>query len=269
VLVSFYLVLPLLALCTSRLFADRSRVPRELVFIGGLYLMSVVYRLVVTGAVTPHIGSGIETFTVAVPFKAVSALPGIFDWLALGMALAVVSAALEGRARRPWLVELIERRPAICWLAALALFAGACVWLFPEFPQRLTRAEWFLGQAIYGVIALLLLLPAVFDGGRGLPRRVLGNRVLAWLGLTSYGLYLWHGLILTELGKRQLGPLSDAPGLVLTAIGFAITLACATASYYALERPLLRRSRRATAAGPERQRTSRPLHKPITTRSQP
>ena len=252
VLLSFYLVLPLLALSIRNLFSGlepRSRLRAELILIGALYLLSVVYRLALTRGDVPLTVVGLPTPTVVVPFDWVTALPGIFDWLALGMALAVVSAAFEGRTEKPRPIALIERAPSLCWLAALGLYVAACLALFPQWPQALSVREWFAGQAVYGAIAVLLLLPAIFDrGSGGLPRRLLSNPTLLWLGVISYGFYLWHGLILSQLGERNPGPLQDLSGMTLTTIGLAITLTCAVVSYYAVERPLVRRSRSRQAA---------------------
>ena len=49
------------------------------------------------------------------------------------------------------------------------------------------------------VTALFLLLPAVFgDQTRGWVRKLLANRYLLWLGMTSYAFYLWHLVILNR-----------------------------------------------------------------------
>jgi peptidoglycan/LPS O-acetylase OafA/YrhL len=62
----------------------------------------------------------------------------------------------------------------------------------------------------------------------------------AWLapaGLISYGLYLWHWVVVTVLVDRGI----DAPGWPLrTLLVLAITVPLATASWLLLERPLLR-----------------------------
>jgi peptidoglycan/LPS O-acetylase OafA/YrhL len=59
---------------------------------------------------------------------------------------------------------------------------------------------------------------------------------MAWLGLISYGIFLWHYTIATHLGYP--GANLDS-GLRLIGT-LAITIPCAAASYYLLERPLLR-----------------------------
>jgi peptidoglycan/LPS O-acetylase OafA/YrhL len=237
--VSFYLALPLLALLAAR-FAARAprpaRVRHDLLFLGGLCLFALGYRLIVTGAGTPEFLTGPARFTL-VPGSWVEALPGTIDWFAFGMALAVISVAMHGRERRPAAIRLVERAPSLFWGAGLLLFVGAVeLHVFADFPDVFTPLQWHVSHVLYGVIALLVLLPAVFGDTRGgLPRRVLSNRLLAWLGLVSYGIFLWHVRILEELADR-----SSAPGLLLVAIALAITVACAATSYYAVERPLLR-----------------------------
>jgi peptidoglycan/LPS O-acetylase OafA/YrhL len=87
------------------------------------------------------------------------------------------------------------------------------------------------------------MLPAVFGHAQreGLARRVMRNRVLSWLGLVSYGIFLWHFPILVALAE---GGVNDwVPGaafLVLGTLTLAITIVCAALSYYLVERPLMR-----------------------------
>ncbi len=157
------------------------------------------------------------------------------DWFLAGMALAVLSAACDQRRARPRAVVALERHPNLCWLAA---FGTYCTFAFrlahhpPTFGDHLAE----------GLFALLIVAPAVFVGsGQGLVRAVLRNRLLAWLGLVSYGLYLWHVPILLKLGQST--AVTSSPFgtlLTLTALTLSITVACASFSYYLLERPLLR-----------------------------
>jgi peptidoglycan/LPS O-acetylase OafA/YrhL len=169
-------------------------------------------------------------------------LPGTFDWFALGMLLAVASAALAGREPAP--VRLLRRWPSSAWLIALALFwfTSTQLGLGGTLFFRVTTAQSIAQHALYGGIAFFLLLPAVFAGdGGGVPRRLLGNRIVAWLGLISYGVFLWHhpiALKLTEANDKGLFPSFRMFGI--TAATFAIAVACAAISYYALERPVLR-----------------------------
>jgi peptidoglycan/LPS O-acetylase OafA/YrhL len=184
-------------------------------------------------------------------------LPGVLGWFSLGMALAVGSVAVRVKRPAPAPLRFAARAPTLMWLGAFALwFGGIVLGVFPDFPDAYGGPQWLVAQAVYGFIVVLLLAPAVFGDDRGgAVRGVLGNRFLSWLGLISYGLFLWHTTILDELGES--GALDDVPGLALVALGFAITVACAAASYYIVERPLLRlkygqrrrRARRPVAAG--------------------
>ena len=94
---------------------------------------------------------------------------------------------------------------------------------------------------LYGLVAFFLLLPAVFGWERpgGLPRMVLRNRVLRVARAVSYGIFLWH---LPVMGELSLGRINEFWGssrmLGITAAGLLIAVACATVSYYALERPV-------------------------------
>ena len=84
---------------------------------------------------------------------------------------------------------------------------------------------------------------------------VLGWRPLAALGTISYGVYLWHLPLLLALRSADALPLHLVPAL---AIVLAVTVVVATLSWVAVERPIIRWSRRA-ARGPER---SKPAPRP-------
>jgi peptidoglycan/LPS O-acetylase OafA/YrhL len=85
-----------------------------------------------------------------------------------------------------------------------------------------------------GTLIESALLPAILVSLVHWPRsavfRVLESALLRWMGRISYGLYLWQQLFLA--------PPAEA---FLTRV--ALTFAAATASYYLMERPLLRYAR--------------------------
>jgi peptidoglycan/LPS O-acetylase OafA/YrhL len=99
-----------------------------------------------------------------------------------------------------------------------------------------------------------VVAPAVFgeDAG-GLPRRVLAWAPLAWLGLVSYGVYLYHLVVAELLGDTSDPQHFSATGLGLTTkvhtlttpilfvLTLAVSAAAAAASYYLVELPFLRR----------------------------
>jgi peptidoglycan/LPS O-acetylase OafA/YrhL len=81
------------------------------------------------------------------------------------------------------------------------------------------------------------------------PGGLLDTRPLRGLGAVSYGVYLWHMPVLYWLHPRGLLP--DSPALAFLLV-LAPTLALATASWLAVERPCVRA---VAAAGRQRRRT--------------
>lgn len=219
--VSFYLLLPLFALAVRGVLtrgAPEQRVLRMLGLLAALLVASIALRSV--------------AYAAGVPLYLLDVLPGTLHWFALGMALAVVSAIDSPTSRR--IRGWFTRSPAACWAGAAALYGIAVVATAEE-----VHGTPYL-PATYGVIAVLLLGPAVFCGASALPARALGHRWLAWLGLVSYGIYLYHYPLMIELRDQAgLAP-SDTAVLWLALAGAAVATACGAASYYLLERRVLR-----------------------------
>jgi peptidoglycan/LPS O-acetylase OafA/YrhL len=174
---------------------------------------------------------------------ALRSLPAFFDQFAIGMALAVLSVRWEGRPL-PRALRLLEAWPSLAWLfAAVAFWVVATrIGLTGQLLEPVTPREFLLRHELYAAVGLGLILPAVFgDPARGvLRRRVLANRALMWLGLVSYGIYLWHQTVVRWLLDAGL---NDGPGnaspLVWLACALSLTTAIAALSYYVLERPIL------------------------------
>lgn len=172
---------------------------------------------------------------------------GYVFWFALGMGLALVSVAIGDDER---ISRFANRFAGWLWLAAAALFAALIIVVPPE-TEVLGAGERTAKSIVVGAIALLLLFPAIFAGaGESVVARVLSWRACAWLGLISYGIFLWHFVVIQRLGAA--GLVDFVPLLVAT---LAITVALAAASYYLVERPVLRfkyrrRSRKRVDSGP-------------------
>ena len=64
--------------------------------------------------------------------------------------------------------------------------------------------------------------------------------MLAWIGLISYAFYLYHTIVIDQLNKLAKDAGISARYAFVAVTSFALTLACASASYYLLERPLMR-----------------------------
>ncbi|MFN8112832.1 MAG: acyltransferase [Solirubrobacterales bacterium] len=222
---TFYALLPFYVLVAARLARGRttaSWLRAELLLLGGLTIVSLLLHFGIDGTRESMVVTG--------------SLLGYAFWFALGMALALVSVAIADRERPPRAVAAIASRPGVSWLAAAMIYVALSLAL-PATPYLVTAGDQFVAHIAFGVISLLLMLPAVFAGASpGVPRTVLSNPVVAWLGLISYGIFLWHYVVTIELGLPGEG-WSFLPLLIAT---LAISIPIAAASYYLLERPLLR-----------------------------
>lgn len=171
-------------------------------------------------------------------------LPGWFDHFAVGMALAVVHVA-AGRGH-----DRLARVPAGAWWA-LALAALVAMSRGLGIGRREFYVDWWqdLGLHLGGLaLAVGLLVPAVFGPVRaGLPRRFLAHRTVAWLGVVSYGIYLWHEYLLDRWvlwgGWTPFFGADPAPFELSLLVVLLASVAVASASWLLYERPLLRLKR--------------------------
>ncbi|MEO8028597.1 MAG: acyltransferase [Bryobacteraceae bacterium] len=96
-------------------------------------------------------------------------------------------------------------------------------------------------------IYLAILIPLVLSGTVLRPESVLGRFLeipaIAWVGRMSYSLYLWQQIFLPAAWE---GPVS---GWRVAPWNLFCILACASASYYLVERPLSNWGRRLSRAG--------------------
>jgi len=225
--ITFYAFLPLLCLVLSR--AARGSIGNRLgvhaAAVAALYVIGLSARALFAAIRPGH--------------PALIWLPTQVDLFALGMGVALVSAWDEVRGTTGRVAAFVAARSG--WLYASAAVAFWALAVLADLPRHgtldpLNLAQEMRRHVLFGVIALLLLLPGVF--GRA---RLARLRVFTALGTVSYGLYLWHADLLLEL--RDL----DVTGgrlWPLLALGLPLSLAAATASYWLVERPALRLKRR-------------------------
>jgi peptidoglycan/LPS O-acetylase OafA/YrhL len=237
VLVQFYAAMPLLAHLLRRVpfGSTRGFVASELRVLAVLFAAAVAWKLLFF----LPLGNGLGALLRLV--APLYWLPAYLDYFALGMALAVASVVLAGRERQPAAVRLISAAPWLPWLLAAVAFYLTGV---GGGNLRSTSAGQFTAMfELEGLVAALLVVPVVFgDQGRGLLRRLLANRVLLWIGVVSYGFFLWHMAVLQQFAALRwdlaLGP------FWFCALALLASLALGAATFYGLERPLLRWRRR-------------------------
>ena len=147
----------------------------------------------------------------------------MFDWFAYGMVLAVVSTMPAVERLRPY--------ARWGWPAAFVLYLVLAYGLgLPHgyiFVTHYTFAQAFGAHLISGLIGACVVLPALFS--------TRAPAVATWLGLVSYGIYLWHFTIIQKLHDEGI-----ESWLPLTLVSVPVTIALAAASFYVVERPALR-----------------------------
>jgi peptidoglycan/LPS O-acetylase OafA/YrhL len=249
--VSFYLVLPLLAWglrkCTPATADLHIKVRVQIIGIIALGCASIVLRGLdlwgFNGAAYAHNGAWFELSGLHLW------LVSYFDWFGLGMLLAVGSAWFAGGRRLPWLVHALGEHPWVCWLLAIELFWVGTQFDIPATPFVVDDKLQIFGiQLVFGFVAVFMVLPAVFGTqDRGAIRGFLRSRVMVGLGVISYGIYLWHPIWTTQLfvWTRRAGFPASLP--LWTLVSVPLTVLCAAASYFVVERPIMRWAHRSPA----------------------
>jgi peptidoglycan/LPS O-acetylase OafA/YrhL len=230
--ITFYLALPFFAAGLALLGRGATRrgaVQREIAALAAIAVGSIVVQHMTEDGTWPSV--------------LLRSLPSYMDWFALGMILAVVSVAAHGREGDSPVLQRLGAHPWAAWLGAAIVYWFLTTRIgLPTNPYFLTAAQKLELHILFGVCAALLLLPAIFcDWAGGWPRRLLATPALAWLGLISYGLFLYHGRMTVKL--HSLGADGWIPGsrfLSLLIIVGAVGIAAGAASYYLVERRILR-----------------------------
>jgi peptidoglycan/LPS O-acetylase OafA/YrhL len=242
--VSFYLFLPLYASAVHLVAVrSRSRVRVEIIGLVLMYVTSVAFRVAVFTA-DPY-WRHMRIASPGAPRAALAAsywLPSYLDLFAMGMGLALLSAWSVRQTTRNRVVDLIGRRPWVWWLLAAVTFWIVCFQVgLPRDLALLTGRQLMVRQFLYGLTALFLLVPAAFGPPhRGGVRAFLQWRPIAYIGLVSYGVYLWQEAWIPQVMSWFNWYLFGGHLVLILVLSFAFTLATATLSYFIVERPALR-----------------------------
>jgi peptidoglycan/LPS O-acetylase OafA/YrhL len=202
---------------------------RPLIVLVGLFVGSLTWRLVYM--ITSE-GYGRELLW----------LPAFIDWFVAGMALAWLR---ERPVPVPQALRYLASAPGVCacmalagyWLATMRELGG---------PYDLIGAS--TGQGVfkhfsYAVIATMLLVPAVFGDPTANWRRHAVSPVMRWLGQISFGVFLWHPLLMELIREALNYPVFGGGFWVTLILTTVASVVVATLSWRFVEEPAQRRFR--------------------------
>jgi peptidoglycan/LPS O-acetylase OafA/YrhL len=215
----FYLVWPLIVLAVLTLFRS----------------LRVLLLVCVVGALASALEMGL-LYSVADVNRVYYGTDTRAQSLLVGAALAVgLSLWAKRRAARPAgapglaFGRAARRRLALA-IGLVGVAGSGFLWTLVTYNDPFAYRGGFLLNAL---ATSAVLFSVVFSQGSVLAR-CLSFAPLRYIGRISYGLYLWHYPLFTYLDGSRVG----LTGYPLFAVRAAATLAVATVSYYALERPI-------------------------------
>jgi peptidoglycan/LPS O-acetylase OafA/YrhL len=217
----FYLAVPVGALALHRPIgarlspAGRRRAVHALVF--------ACVGVGMVSALRPHLDVGdVHGISYLIP----AFMPGV------ALAAALAGHEPGGRPRRRWRAG-----------AGGAFVAGLLLALPAGAPG--TFEVWQTSLFATAAAGLIVAAPVVLEATGGVTWRWLDNGVLQWVGVRSYGIYLWHLVLMSELYAlvRGMPGYKDVYVILLPATVLASCLV-AGASWRLVEQPALRLKRR-------------------------
>jgi peptidoglycan/LPS O-acetylase OafA/YrhL/O-antigen/teichoic acid export membrane protein len=232
---TFYLLLPALAVALRRGRRTGSTVAREAIFASAALILTV-------GALA-LVGAGVW------PLVIVRSLIATIGWFAIGMLFAAATVAEGFNSRVAAAMRLVGRMPSVVWVGAAAAYVGAVlqgIYPTPSTPHPAVTSWFYTAtMALCALAGALIVIPAVTNAqGGGLVRRWLGTRPMRWLGEVSFGIYLYHYPIVYAVTRTGLLPNHGALRLIiLIAVAGLVTITLAAFSWYVIERPFIRLSR--------------------------
>jgi peptidoglycan/LPS O-acetylase OafA/YrhL len=225
---SFYAALPLWVLAAAALERrTRHWLAVECALAGALIAGCFAFRALIKTAQVPEAWG--------------SSLGSTGTYFLLGMLLAAVTVRRQQRGYAVAAERLVERYPLVLWALAAAILAyTGTQYGFRYTVGAISWSSFYLNYVGTALVSVLLVLPAVIghEHGRGLPRRLLAQPWLAWLGLVSYGVFLWHLPLMLKLKSLAWVPGPELVSLFLG--GLALGVVAGAFSYYVVELPFLR-----------------------------
>lgn len=231
----FYVLVPVAAALISRAHRGRA-VPlgRLAAIVAGAWAGSIAFSAVAAWAI-PNPGGLSGPLRIGLPAMLGQFCPGML----LALALHAEARGAGGRLLRGYRTLVARPVPVLVAMVALVVVAQAMSALSSSVLADMHRTVFALSAGL----VLVLVVSA-----RGWADRAAA--ILAPLGTVSYGVYLWHWVVVLVLRRHGwqpgVGPGLRALGKDLVGL-FVITVTVATMSWLVVERPLIRWAGRRTA----------------------
>jgi peptidoglycan/LPS O-acetylase OafA/YrhL len=169
-------------------------------------------------------------------------LPGYIGWFSVGMGLALWQVARSSGRLGPSALDTLAKLPATVWGIGIALLLIATSPIAgPYNLNPLTPGQAFVKSVLYTAIAACVVLPAITPTRR--IAAVLGGKVGHVAGDISYGVFAYHLVVLNVVAQIAGYNLFSGHFAVLFVATVISSALLAAASYYLMERPIMRRGR--------------------------
>ena len=214
----FYVLLPALAkLLTAYERPTRRSVRRRLAVPGVFTLLGPAWM---AATATDHQREGLW-------------LPGYVGWFAVGMGFALWQVARTSGRLGPSAVDTLAKIPGTVWAIAVALLLIAATPVAGPYDlSASTPGQAFVKSLLYTGIASCMLFPAVTPTAQVV--RVLGGPVAQVGGNLAYGVFAYHLIVLSVMQRLT------EQSAVLFGSTLVLSVGLAAASYYWMERPIMR-----------------------------
>jgi len=130
----------------------------------------------------------------------------------------------------PGIIRSVRRLPGADRLLGVASGLGL-IWLTLAATRWLTVSE--IERGVIATALTVMLLVVLEGGGAGIVKRGLSLAPMVYLGRISYGIYLWHWIVIIVLVNE-----SDLSAVAVASVTIALATGLASLSYQILELPL-------------------------------